>query len=121
MSTGNTPTQTQTSTPAPVRLPLIVLGSALLMAAYELLKQSLFPAMSLWQSHTITIVFVALTVTAAAWLVRSRYRLLHKRILEQIAERERAEAALQHEQQFTRTLLDSMGNGVVACDADGKL
>jgi PAS domain S-box-containing protein len=35
--------------------------------------------------------------------------------------REYAEAMLQQEQQFNRTLLDSMADGVAACDADGKL
>jgi two-component system, NtrC family, sensor kinase len=40
-------------------------------------------------------------------------------MLGQIAERECAEATLQ--QQFTRTLLDSMADGVAACDAEGKL
>ncbi|MCL5995356.1 MAG: PAS domain S-box protein, partial [Chloroflexi bacterium] len=38
-----------------------------------------------------------------------------------ITERKRAEGALHREQEFTRTLLDNLVDGVVACDAEGNL
>jgi len=37
------------------------------------------------------------------------------------SEREKAEEALRHEMAFTHALLDSISDGVVACDKDGKL
>ncbi|MCL5995639.1 MAG: PAS domain S-box protein [Chloroflexi bacterium] len=42
-------------------------------------------------------------------------------MMEDITERKHAEEALQREREFTRTLLDNLADGVVACDADGKL
>ncbi len=41
--------------------------------------------------------------------------------VQDISERKRAEAALEKERGFLRTLLESLSDGVVACDAEGRL
>lgn len=43
------------------------------------------------------------------------------RLLGQFIERKRAEAALLHEKQFLQILLEQLSEGIVACDADGRL
>ncbi|MEI7766416.1 MAG: PAS domain S-box protein, partial [Phycisphaerae bacterium] len=42
-------------------------------------------------------------------------------LFENITERKRVEAALQRQEEFIRTLLDNLAEGVVACDDQGKL
>lgn len=56
-----------------LRLPAVFLCAALFMFAYESTKELLFKdALSLWQSHTITIIVSAAFATVVTWLVRLR-------------------------------------------------
>lgn len=62
------------------------------MFVYELTKTLLLPAMSLWESHTVTIVFSAIVATGGArWALRRQDR-LHRQVVEHVAARERLEA-----------------------------
>ena len=102
-------------------LPLIFLGGVLVMTAYEVLKQLIVPEISLWQSHVITVIFGALLATATAHFVFARDKHFQERLLQEIAERERMGETLRQDKEFTRILLDSLEDGVVACDAEGEL
>ncbi|MBW4468802.1 MAG: PAS domain S-box protein [Stenomitos rutilans HA7619-LM2] len=42
-------------------------------------------------------------------------------VMEDISDRKEAEAALQKEQQFLKTILDNLADGIVACDETGRL
>jgi len=70
----------------------VFVGTAVGMFVYELTKTLLLPAMSLWESHTVTIVFSAIVATGGArWALRRQDR-LHRQVVEHVAERERLEA-----------------------------
>jgi diguanylate cyclase (GGDEF)-like protein/PAS domain S-box-containing protein len=103
------------------RLALSFIGAVLVMAAFELAKPLVFPALDLWWSNISTILFGALLATANAYFISHRDLYLQKGALQEITERKRLEEALRYEQEFTHTLLDNLLDGVVACDAEGKL
>jgi len=48
---------------------LVLLGTAILMTVFELVKTLAFPQITLWQSHVVTIVFASLCATAMAYVV----------------------------------------------------
>ena len=103
------------------RLALSFIGAVLVMAAFELAKPLVFPTLDLWWSNISTILFGALLATANAYFISHRDLYLQKGALQEITERKRLEEALRYEQEFTHTLLDNLLDGVVACDAEGKL
>jgi len=70
---------------APLLAIMLVLLSG--MTAYELTKQWLFPDISIWTSHAVTILFSTLVGTTAAFFVLTKYRKLNQRTLLELAER----------------------------------
>jgi diguanylate cyclase (GGDEF)-like protein/PAS domain S-box-containing protein len=103
------------------RLIFSFLGAVLVMAAFEWVKPLVFPAIDPWGSNIITIIFGAFLATANAYFVSHRDRYLQKGALQEITECKRLEEALRNEHEFAHTLLDNLLDGVVACDAEGKL
>ena len=103
------------------RLALSFIGAVLVMATFELAKPLVFPTLDLWWSNISTILFGALLATANAYFISHRDLYLQKGALQEITERKQLEEALRYEQEFTHTLLDNLLDGVVACDAEGKL
>src|ERR1700716_2804 len=63
------PQRNRTTATLPVRLFLIAIASMLVMLLYELAKQSIFPHIGSWTSHTITIFFTSGLTTIAAYFV----------------------------------------------------
>lgn len=76
------------------RLIVVALVSLTGMTAFEVVKQLLFPNMTMWQSHVVTIVFSSVVTTAAAWFVLRTYRDMHERVIRELAERKRIETVL---------------------------
>ncbi|MBN1427293.1 MAG: HAMP domain-containing histidine kinase [Anaerolineae bacterium] len=77
-------------------IPLILTALAMvcMMTIYEAFKQLIFPQITIWESHFVTIVFSSTISTIAAYFVlRNRQKLL-RQALEEIAERKRMEEAL---------------------------
>ncbi|MCL4504808.1 MAG: diguanylate cyclase [Chloroflexi bacterium] len=103
------------------RLIAVLLSSIVLMTLFEAIKQVVLPMLTNWESAAITIGYSALLATTAAYIITWRYYMLHQQTLMEIDERRMVEAELRHEREFSRTLLDSLDDGVVACDADGNL
>ncbi|MCL5999482.1 MAG: PAS domain S-box protein, partial [Chloroflexi bacterium] len=95
------------------RLFLFLISGALFMTAFQLLKHWAFPAMTLWQSHAITITFGALLTTVTAYVVSHRDQLLQRRVLEQIAERERVEEALRTSEERYRSVVENAVEAIV--------
>ncbi|MCL5994570.1 MAG: GGDEF domain-containing protein [Chloroflexi bacterium] len=98
---------------------LTLLGSTLLMAAFEVVKQLVLPAITLWQSHAITIVFGALLATACAYAV-SRRQLLHQHTRKEIDDRKRSEEALAREQYLMQALMDSLPDAIFFKDLQSR-
>ncbi len=65
------------------------------MAGFEFSKELLFPYVSLWQSHVITVIFSTLIATIAAFLIFRKYQALLDQLSVELEERHRAQQALQ--------------------------
>src|SRR5882762_6692667 len=70
-----------------VVLPIVVMLSAVaFMALFELVKDRLFPSITLWQSHLITIVVSAAVATVASLFVFNKFRAIaesYRKLVEQ--------------------------------------
>ena len=91
------------------------------MAMLELTKPLMVPPTDPFRSELVSVVFGAVLATVIAYLVTRRDQYFHEKALRELAERKRLEEALRYEQRFTYTLLDNLLDGVVACNAEGKL
>src|SRR5690242_11040243 len=66
---------------------MVALGAAGLMLAYETTKQLIFPGITIWESHAVTIGFTVLLATAATYVVGHRFLLLNDELSRHISER----------------------------------
>lgn len=72
-------------------LGLVMLTSLILMSSYELAKQLLNPTISIWQSHSITIIFSSLVATVTAYFVLKKYEEINNLLQNEINEHRRSE------------------------------
>ncbi len=103
------------------RLAKSFLGGGVIMVMLELANHVLFPPQDTFRSPLVTVVFGAVIATVIAYLVTRRDQQFHAKALHELAERKRLEEALRYEEEFSHMLLDNLLEGVVACDAEGKL
>ncbi|MCL4507671.1 MAG: PAS domain S-box protein [Chloroflexi bacterium] len=99
-----------------VRLIRSVLGAALAMTVFQLLKNALFPSLILWQSQVTTIVFVTAMFTIGIAIVTRRDEALHRRVLAVVGERRRADAALQESEEKYHQLFELESDAVCLID-----
>ncbi len=87
-----------------VKVLLVMIIMLVWMTGYELSKEFLFPYLSLWESHVITVLFSTLIATIAAFLIFRRYQGLLDQLSVELEERHRAQEALQgaHDELETR-------------------
>lgn len=83
------------------------LTTAFVMFVYELTKQTLFPQISIWESHTITIVFGAILATYAVARALGKQASAHAEIVAETRERIRAEESAKALQVRTALLEES--------------
>src|SRR5260221_11421703 len=77
------------------------------MTLFEISKQFAHPAISLWESHAVTIIFSGVLATTIAFFVMRRQQRLTYHLLETIAEQRRTEKALQENQRFLQKIADT--------------
>jgi two-component system cell cycle sensor histidine kinase/response regulator CckA len=94
---------------------------AALMFTFEWCKQFFFPHISLWQSHTATIVFTTLLSVLAIYSVGQRLQALNRRLKEDLRERERIDTALEQSEARYRSLFEHSCAGVFRGTLDGRL
>jgi hypothetical protein len=73
-------------------LALLAVAMLVGMTIYEWLKQLLFPNITIWQSHIVTILFSTGVATVAGFFVLREHARLQQRLADEIAERTRAQA-----------------------------
>lgn len=78
----------------PVRVLVTGLITAGLMTLYEATKQWVYPGITIWQSHAVTIIFSTIIATVAMFLGLRRYELLRLQNEQEIAERKHTQEAL---------------------------
>ncbi len=104
------------------RAVLLVLGSTLVMlTVYEIIKQWLFPDITVWQSHTITILLGGVLAATAAWWGLPRYHGLVQRLKHEEEAKERLEAALRDERALLNALMENIPDSIYFKDADCRL
>ena len=104
-----------------IRLGLALVGGALVMVLLELGKFLLLPPTDPLKSQLASVIFGAIVAVMITYLVTQRDHYFHAKALRELAERRRLLGELHNREEFRRTLLDSMLDGVLACDAEGKL
>ncbi len=70
----------------------VFVGTAVGMFVYELTETLLLPAMSLRESHSVTMVLSAFVASGGARWALLRQERLHRQVVEHVAARERLEA-----------------------------
>jgi diguanylate cyclase (GGDEF)-like protein/PAS domain S-box-containing protein len=104
-----------------LRLALSLVGGVLVMVLLELAKFLLFPPTDPLKSQLASVIFGAIVAVMITYLVTQRDHYFHARALRELAERRQLLSELHNREEFKRTLLDNMLDGVLACDAEGKL
>ena len=69
----------------------VMLTSLILMSSYEFVKQLLKPTITIWQSHTITIIFSSMVATVTAYFVLKKYEEVNNQLQNEINEHRRTE------------------------------
>ena len=104
------------------RAVLLVLGSALAMlTVYEIIKQWLFPDITVWQSHTITILSGGVLAATAAWWGLPRYHGLVRRLKQEEEGKDRLETALRDERALLNALMENIPDSIYFKDGDCRL
>jgi PAS domain S-box-containing protein len=78
-----------------LKILLVIIVMLVWMTGYELSKELVFPDITLWKSHLITVLFSTLIAAVAAYLIFRKYQILVDQLSVELEERQRAEAALQ--------------------------
>ena len=85
---------------------LAAVAVAALMAGFEVLKQFLFPRISLWQSHAATIVFSTIVATLATYLLGRKLIASNAKLQDDIRKREWMSKALEQSEARYRSLFE---------------
>ena len=64
----------------------VMMTSLILMSSYEFVKQLLKPTITIWQSHSITIIFSSIVATVTAYFVLKKYEEVNHRLQNKIDE-----------------------------------
>lgn len=73
---------------------LVFFTTMILMTVYEWIKQELHPDITIWQSHTITIIFASIIAPIAAYFAFRKIEILRKQATEEVIEKRKAEKQL---------------------------
>ena len=133
MSSTNSRHQVQHPPSFLLRVLVTGLITAAFMGIYEAIKQWMYPEISIWQSHAVTVIFSTIIATATIFVGLRRYELLSRQLRsalasEQLARRqaETAKEQLRESEEKYRALFDSIDEGfcvveVLFDDADNAL
>ncbi|MFH0909339.1 MAG: PAS domain-containing sensor histidine kinase [bacterium] len=89
------------------------------MAIYEIGKMWLWPDVTLWQSHLITILFTAVLTGVITHVALRTYHQLLQQTMGEIAERLRVSDELVQERNFMRALMENTPDHIYFKDKDG--
>ena len=81
---------------------------AVIMTLYEVAKQFLFPAITIWASHTLTIVVTTIGATVVAYVVLNDRENLTARLMREAEDSRGARTLLEQQLHLTQTLLDAI-------------
>ncbi len=99
----------------------IALSAFILISAYEVTKQLIFPQISIWNSHIITIIFVTILTPLVAYFGLMEYYRLFRSTQVELGMRMRVERNLDDARQELFTIVNNLNEAVIIHDASGKI
>lgn len=75
-------------------LAMVFFTTMILMTVYEAVKQALHPQITIWQSHTITIIFASIIAPIGAYFAFRKIELLRQQATEEVIQKRKAEKEL---------------------------
>jgi hypothetical protein len=78
------------------------------MTAYEAIKQNIFPNITIWQSHIVTIVFSTVCATAASFFILRRTIRLNSTLAVKIIESQQLQKELEDAVEHLKTTLSEV-------------
>jgi len=102
----------------PAILVLFFIAMLIVMFCYELTKQLLFPSISIWESHTVTILFTSIVSVLILFVpLRSLYR-EQERTKHSLRLLEEAETQLRQSEARYRSFVESVEDSIYTVDRD---
>lgn len=92
---------------------IVALSMLVVMTAYEWLKQTIHPNISIWGSHLITILFTAFLATTVSFFVFKKLNRAYQKLLNESTERRLADQRLRESEEKHRTLFDSSRDAIM--------
>ena len=99
-----------------VRLLSVALIIIVGMTGFEFLKNLLFPNLSLWDSHIITIIFSSVIGTVVAYFILNKYFKLLDQLNQNIVDRQQSEQALINGYTYLVELVNEQTANLVKAD-----
>jgi PAS domain S-box-containing protein len=96
-----------------LRLLLVALIIIVGMTAFEFLKNLLFPNLSLWESHIITIIFSSVIGTLVAYFILNKYFSLLNQLNQNLIDRQQSEQALKNGYTYLEELVNEQTSNLV--------
>jgi len=104
--------------PLNTRLTLVFISMLALMSVYELAKQAFHPAITLWESHVVTIAFTSLIAVFIVYFpLRTMYR-EKQRSDEAFRHQQDAEECLRQSEARYRSFVESAGDSIYTVDPE---
>ena len=89
------------------QLVIVALTTLVIMTLYEFLKQIIFPNITIWGSHLITIFFTSFLATIASFFIFKKLSTAYRKIVDEITERKMAENALMQSRDTLSSILSA--------------
>ena len=100
------------------QLAMVTFTMLVLMTAYEWLKQSVSPNISIWGSHLITIFFTSFLATIASFFIFKKLNVAYQKLFNENTERKMAEKALKQSRDTLNTILSA--SPIAICLAENR-
>ena len=117
-----------TTRPPPVRtgrraieVAALAAGSGVVMVAVESVKQWLHPAITIWQSHAVTITLSSMVAAYVGYVVLRRGDWLRQRLVDEAEARQRAAEEAARASSLLLATLESNRDGVLVVSLDGTV
>ncbi|MCX6698434.1 MAG: hypothetical protein NTV68_00680 [Methanomicrobiales archaeon] len=102
-----------------VSLLVVFLCTLGVMTVFEVIKQTLNPGITIWQSHIITILFTSCLSIIIAYFPFQSFHKAHRRISEELKKRIAAENLLRKSEVEYRTFVESADESIYTVDLQG--
>ncbi|MFA7303568.1 MAG: PAS domain S-box protein [Methanoregula sp.] len=101
-------------------LVVVFLGTLAVMTIFEIVKQTLNPGITIWESHIITILFTSCLAIIIAYFTFQSLHEAHRKASEELEKRITAENHLRKSEAQYRSFVESADESIYTVDREGK-